>query len=198
MTEKQIERIRTKIKKIRATLAAEKRKYGVYDDSQGIRFYPTKLYLEIGDFTGALTYLRWFDKNFPGGGYFPDFLFEWTIILFKTGKPEEAEKKAFETFCSATTLLDEFLGRPITRVDKSEATNPETAQSENYFSYLRSHVELEDFTLWLESFVSSVKFQQFSKAYIEIYEQLENENNIETRDKLLKKEARLRNEALKQ
>jgi len=33
MTPKQIERIRPKIKKVRSTLVAEKRKFGAYDDS---------------------------------------------------------------------------------------------------------------------------------------------------------------------
>jgi hypothetical protein len=40
MTPKQIERIQTKIKSIRATLAAEKCKYGTYDDRCGLPSQP--------------------------------------------------------------------------------------------------------------------------------------------------------------
>lgn len=47
MTPKQLERIQTKIKSIRATLAAEKRKYGTYDDSRGQRYAPPGLYIQI-------------------------------------------------------------------------------------------------------------------------------------------------------
>ena len=195
MTEKQIERVKTKIRKIRAALAAEKRKFGDYDDSRGIRFYPTKLYLEIGDFSGALTYLRWFDKNFPGGGYFPDFLFEWTIILFKTKKLKEAEKKAFETFCSNTYLFDKFLGKQIIQIDKLESSNLETTEFANYIKYLNTQVELKDFSIWLESLVSSEKFQKLSSAYIEIHKKLKTEKDRETRGYLLKQAAQLRDEA---
>lgn len=83
MTPKQIERLRDKISRIKRTLAAEKRKFGWYDDSRGLRYLPTKYFVEIQDYKGGLGYLRWFSKNFPDDGGFPDFLFEWTIILFK-------------------------------------------------------------------------------------------------------------------
>jgi hypothetical protein len=42
MTPKQIEILKKKIADIRRTLAAEKRKFGVYDDSGGLRYLPTK------------------------------------------------------------------------------------------------------------------------------------------------------------
>ena len=194
MTEKQIERVKTKIRKIRAALAAEKRKYGDYDDSRGIRFYPPRLYLEIGDFKGALTYLKWFDKNFPGGGYYPDFLFEWTLILFKTGKLKDAEKKAFETFCSNTYLFDKFLGREIMQIDKFEGSNLETPEFANYMKYLSSQVELKDFSLWLENYIATDKFQKLSTTYIEIYKKLKTEKDRETRGNLIDQVAQLRKE----
>jgi hypothetical protein len=194
VTEKQIERVKTKIRRIRATLAAEKRKYGDYDDSRGIRFYPPRLYLEIGDLKGALTYLRWFDKNFPGGGFYPDFLFEWTLILFKTGKLKEAEKKAFETFCSNTYLFDKFLGREIMQIDKFEGSNLETTEFANYMKYLSSQVELKDFSLWLENYIATDKFQKLSTTYIEIYKKLKTEKDRETRGNLIDQVAQLRKE----
>ena len=83
MTPKQIERVRSKIKQIRATFAAEKRKFGAYDDSRGLRYLPLEYYIKLQDYKGGLTYTRWFQKNFPDDIGFPDFLFEWTIILFK-------------------------------------------------------------------------------------------------------------------
>ena len=86
MTDKQIQRVKVKIKRIRATLAAEKKLYGDYDDSRGLRYIPTSLYLKIGDYAGGLVYLRWFQRNFPDDIGFPHFFFEWTIILFKNKK----------------------------------------------------------------------------------------------------------------
>lgn len=38
-----------------------------------------------------MKYLNWFNKNFPDDSGFPDFLFEWTLILYQKGKLKEAE-----------------------------------------------------------------------------------------------------------
>lgn len=124
MTPKQIERLRTKIFNIKQTLAAEKRKFGWYDDSRGLRYLPIRYFIQLGDYQGGLTYLKWFNKNFPDESGFPDFLFEWTITLFKCGKSKETAKKAFETFCRNTYLFDKFFGRPITPVDKMGRIKP--------------------------------------------------------------------------
>jgi hypothetical protein len=110
VTPKQIERVKKKIADIRRTLAAEKRKFGAYDDSRGLRYLPTKYYIQLGDDKGGLTYLRWFDKNFPNDVGFSDFLFERTIILFKAGKTKEAEKKAFEAFCANSSIVLQLTG----------------------------------------------------------------------------------------
>ncbi|MFA5259827.1 MAG: hypothetical protein WC450_01205, partial [Candidatus Omnitrophota bacterium] len=97
MTTTRIEKTRKKIEQIRKTLVAEKKKFGCFDDSRGLRYLPLELYIRIGDYSGGLTYCRWFDKNFPDDCGFPDFLFEWTIILFMNGKLKKAETKALKT-----------------------------------------------------------------------------------------------------
>jgi hypothetical protein len=94
MTPKQAERLRQKITDIRRVLAAEKRKFGCYDDSRGLRYSPLKYYVQLGDFKGGLTYLRWFHRNFPDDAGFPDFLFEWTLILFRNGRLQDATQTA--------------------------------------------------------------------------------------------------------
>ncbi|RZJ94686.1 MAG: hypothetical protein EOO60_02500, partial [Hymenobacter sp.] len=65
MTPKQTIRLRQQIAAIRRTLAAEKKKFGAYDDSRGRRYLPTRYYVQLADFDGGLTYTRWFAKNFP-------------------------------------------------------------------------------------------------------------------------------------
>lgn len=117
MTPKQAERLRQKITDIRRVLAAEKRKFGGYDDSRGLRYLPANYYVQLGDFKGGLTYLRWFHRNFPDDAGFPDFLFECTIILYQSGKTKEAEKKAIETYCADIHLFDEYLDRPSIPVE---------------------------------------------------------------------------------
>lgn len=177
MTSKQAEKLQKKIFDIRRALAAEKRKFGAYDDSRGLRYLPTRYYLQLGDYRGGLTFLRWFVKNFPGDGGFPDFLFEWTIILFKSGKLKEAEQKAFETFCANTYLFDRFFGRPVVPVDKWEGSNLATPSFTEHFSYSCDQEELADFSLWLDKLTLSEDFTYRSSRYMEIYKRLKTEND---------------------
>ena len=180
MTPKQIDRVKKKIADIKRTLAAEKRKFGCYEDGRGLRYLPTKYFIQITDYSGGLTYTKWFDKNFPDDSGFPDFLFEWTIILFKCGKTKEAEKKAFQTFCSNTYLFDKYFGRQIIPIDKWEGSNLETPAFTKYLDYSREQKELEDYTEWLDSLISTQTFINKSNKYIEIQKRLKTEDDRET------------------
>ena len=185
MTPKQIERLRAKISTIKRTLASEKRKYGAYDDSRGLRYIPTKYFIQLGDYKGGLTYLKWFSKNFPDDSGFPDFLFEWTIILFKCGKTKDIEKKAFETFCANTYLLDKFFGKPITPVDKWEGSNIAVADFTDYFDYSSKQPELVDFAEWLNGLINREGFKNRCDKYIEIQKKLKTENDPKARSYLI-------------
>jgi hypothetical protein len=185
VTPKQTERLRTKIFNIKRTLAAEKRKFGCYDDSRGLRYLPTKYYIRLQDYKGGLTYLRWFSNNFPDDGGFPDFLFEWTIILFKCGMTKEAVKKAFEAFCTNTYLFDKFFGRPITPVDKWEGSNLEVPGFADYLDYSSGQAELADFSEWLNNLIATDDFKSRCDKYIDIQKQLKTENDRETRRYLI-------------
>ena len=181
MTPKQIERVQKKIAHIKRTLAAEKRKFGCYDDSRGLRYLPTKYFIQLGDYSGGLRYTKWFAKNFPDDCGFPDFLFEWTIILFKNHKIKEAEKKVFQTFCSNTYLFDKYFGRQIMPVDKWEGSNLEVQAFADHFNYSSKQIEFSDFSKWLDSFISAQDFVNRSNKYIDIQKRLKAEHDIETR-----------------
>ena len=185
MTPKQIERIQAKIKQIRATLAAEKRKFGAYDDSRGLRYLPLEYYIKLMDYKGGLTYTRWFQKNFPDDIGFPDFLFEWTIILFKIGKIEDAEKMAVKTYFSNTYLFDKFFNRPIVQIDKYESTNWESPDIVQHFNYSSSNEDLLDFSDWLKEFEETERFRKIVNRYIEIQKALKREDSTEKRRQLL-------------
>lgn len=177
MTPKQIDSVKKKIADIKRILAAEKRKFGCYDDGRGLRYLPTKYFIQINDYSGGLTYIKWFDKNFPDDSGFPDFLFEWTIILFKCGNQKDAEKKAFKTFCSNTYLFDKYFGRQIVQIDKWEGSNLETPAFTKYLDYSNEQKELADFTEWLDSLISTQTFINKSNKYIEIQKRLKTEDN---------------------
>ncbi|MFU8844692.1 MAG: tetratricopeptide repeat protein [Bacteroidales bacterium] len=192
----QEERIRNKIKKIKAALAADKKRWGgFHHDGQGLRYALPRLYISLGDFSGGLRYFSWFNKNFPDDRGYPDFLFEWTVILFKTGRLKEAEKKAFQTFTRNTYLFDKFFERPINKIDKWEGSNLEVAEfATDYFDYSYKQANLSDFAKWLDKLTQTKKFIALTSKYIEIHKRLKNEHDFETRGFLGKQANQLENE----
>jgi len=196
MTPKQQERIKNKIKKVKAALSADKKRWGgQYHDGQGLRYFPPQLYIELNDFTGGLRYFNWFNKTFSNDSGYPDFLFEWTIILFKTGRLKEAEKKAFETSCSNTYLFDIFFGRQMTKIKKWEGSNLQTQDfADNQFCYNSKQENLLDFSEWLDKFIVTEKFILLSRKYLDIQKRLETERDTETRQYLIQHERQLKNE----
>ena len=185
MTPKQIQSRKKKIADVKRILAAEKRKFGGYDDSRGLRYAPPRYYIELADYAGGLAYTKWFDKNFPDDCGFPIFLFEWTIILYKNGKIKEAEKKALQTFISNTYLLDKFLEKEFLDLDKEEHSNWDGRELAEQLGYSKNQIELQDFADWLSSFVTSDKFYKIANEFINIQQRLKAERVGPVRSKLL-------------
>lgn len=194
MTPKQEQRIRDKIKKIRATLTSEKRRFGCYDDSRGLRYLPLGLYLKLQDYKGGLVYSRWFTRNFPDDIGFPDFLFEWAVILFMNHKHHDAEKKILECYFSNTYILDKFFDKPSVPIDKAEYSNIDIPEFTQYFTYSYKLSELRSFSEWLSDFIQTEKFISISKRFIDSRIKLKNENDLETRRYL----SRIRHELLEE
>ncbi len=196
MTPKQEERLRNKIKKIKAALAADKRSWGgYYHDGQGLRYELPSLYLRLKDYTGGLRYMNWFNKNFPEDVGFPDFLFEWTIILFKTGRLEEAERKAFQTFTLNTYIFDKFFGRAITPLEKHEFSGTESAEfAIEHFGYSCEQESFWDFGAWLSTFIDSAKFKATANRFIDIQIKLKDEKNFKKRVNLIREADQLEKE----
>ena len=192
MTSKVILKIRKSIVNIKRSLAAEKRKFGCYDDGRGLRYLPPGLFIQLSDYSGGMTYLKWFNKNFPDDIGFPIFLFEWTIILFKCGKIKEAESKALQTYYSNTYLFDKYLNRPIVQLNKHEASNWETPSLASRLPYSCVDVELNDFGAWLNGFTASDRFNDFKQKYMEVNTRLKNETDEETRHYLVMQNIQLR------
>ncbi len=196
MTPKQEERIRSKIKKLKAALAADKKQWGgFYHDGRGLRYEIPRLYIQIGDYTGGLRYVNWFNKNFPDDAGFPYFLFEWAIILFKTGRIKQAEKKAFQAFCRNTYMFDKFFGNPIKPIDKLESSNLDTPEfAKKYFEYSANQEELADFATWLRELISTEKFSGLCKRFIDAYARLKTEHDPEVRHYLVRIDRQLESE----
>ena len=185
MTPKQTERLQKKIADIKRVLAAEKRKFGCYGDSRGRRYLPLQYFIQLGDYAGGLNYIKWFNRHFPDDGGFPEFLFECTIILVKTGKFKDAESKAFETFCSNPYLFDQFFGRPIQRLDIWHGSNFELPEYAETLIYSAQQPQLKDFAEWLDGVIAEGSFISRSRRYIDIHKLLVDEHDPEIRDRLI-------------
>jgi hypothetical protein len=186
MTPKQAERLRQKITDIRRVLAAEKRKFGCYDDSRGLRYSPLKYYVQLGDFKGGLTYLRWFHRNFPDDAGFPDFLFEWTLILFRNGRLQDATQKALATYRADTHILDRFLGRPVPHAEPWEDAPLDAASYAAYFDSLGGQAALADFGEWLGALTLTEAFLTDASRFIDLHRQLHGEADPERRRYLVR------------
>ena len=193
MTPKQSQRLIKKIADIKRALAAEKRTFGGYDDSRGLRYLPTRYYLQLADYKGGLAYTRWFAKTFPDDIGFPDFLFEWAVLLFKSGKLEQAKAKIWQTFCANTYVLDKFVGHPIHPLPKYEWSNLAQAGFTQYFTYSHQQPELVDFSQWLGEFMTSELFTTRKARYLSVHQQLVVEDDQEIKDYLRKEADQLEN-----
>ena len=183
MTPKHKERIKTKIKRIKLALSADKKLWcGFYIDGRWLRYIPPQLYLQLDDYSGGLRYFNWFTKNFPDDSCYLSFLLEWTIVLFKTRRLKEAEKMAFETFCSELTLINIFFGKQVIELNNPEDSNESRQEvANNHFLYASSQDNLLDFSEWLHKFVRTKRFILFGKKYIDSQKRLETESDYKKR-----------------
>jgi len=188
MTPKQVERVKKKIINLKAALAADKKYWGgEYHDGRGLRYIPPQLYISIEDFSGGLRYFNWFHKNFSDDICYPDFLFEWTIVLFKTNKVKDAERKAFELFCSDKDLFIKIVGN-------NDSTNLDKDFEESYINELKNKESLSDFKTWLDKLNSTEKFMKICNKYVDIKNRLLTEKDLETEEYLEKQLVQLSNE----
>jgi hypothetical protein len=196
MTSEQTEKIKKKIADVKRILTAEKRKFDAYDDSRGLRYLPTGYFVQLGDYKGGLVYLKWFYKNFPDDGGFPEFLFESAILLFNAGRWEEAANAAFQTFCSNPYWIDRFLGRPVIPLDIWHSSNLTQVEYTQALTYASDEPNLIDFAGWLRKLITTEDFIRRSSQYVEIYRQLKTETDKESRRRLVEEAFQLQREGL--
>ena len=183
MTEKQIERIRLSIKKHRAVLSAEKRKFGGFFDNRGIRYSISILYMQISDYKGTITYKRWFDKNFPDDIGAPMLSLHWSIAYFELGKLREAKTYTIDTAFQNIYLHELLLGREVKRIDMYEFGRDmyEFAQSmtKDY-----GNVATKSYLDWLSAFIETDEYKDPINKFIVLNKIVKDEDNNDKRIKL--------------
>jgi hypothetical protein len=184
MTEKQIKKIMLSIKRHRAALVAEKRKFGGFDDSGGRRYYISDLYLKIADYKGALTYKKWFDKNFPDDIGGPFLSLNWSVAFFELGQIMEAKIYTVDTAFQNVYFHGLILDKVVDRIDMYE-NGFET------LDYAKSCIKdcnkllTKPYLDWLSNFIDSDEYKVTVNKYIALSKLLKDENNRNKRIILL-------------
>ncbi|MCJ7448704.1 MAG: hypothetical protein MUO72_13540 [Bacteroidales bacterium] len=175
MTERQIENIKKTIKFYRARLAAEKRMFGDYDDSPGLRYIIPELYLKIRDYKGAMVYFRWFSKAFPDDTGFPVFNLLWSAAFFENNRIPQAIQKAYETAFSNTYLLDLINGKDPVQLDKSETIGFENLEyAKQVYKDCIKLITLE-FQIWISNLSEYDDFKANLNKFISIQKLIKDE-----------------------
>jgi len=169
MTPAQITRIQTKIIKLRKILAAERARFGGYDDSAGNRYTILNLYVSIADFKGALIYLRWFLKNFPDDSGFPFFWVEVCMTYFYNKKLDQARSMAFNAFASNPYIWEVFFTGTATEVEGMKSTsNWEGVELALQLPYRADQEQYAQFATWLQTCLAEPKMQELIQIFFDL------------------------------
>jgi hypothetical protein len=191
MTDKQIENIKNTIKIFRSRLSGEKRRFGGYFDNGGVRYIIPELYLQIGDYKGALTYYRWFSREFPDDTGFPSFNLFCTLILYHNKRLKEAARLAYRTAFSNTYLIDLICNKTPTNIDKSELDGGES------LIYAKEIVEgcnklmNSDFKVWLCKLSETDEFKANLNRFISLQKLIKDEPSGPLRSHLIDESSKL-------
>jgi hypothetical protein len=175
MTEKQVDRIKKTIKFYRTRLATEKRMYGAYDDSAGLRYIIPELHFQIRDYKGALVYFRWFSKAFMDDTGFPVFNLLWSAAYFENNKIPEALQKAYETAFSNTYLLELIAGRDTVQLDKSEPIGYENIEYAKEIYKVCIQLITPEFQIWISNRSEYDDFKANLNKFISIQKLIKDE-----------------------
>jgi hypothetical protein len=175
MTPAQITRIQTKIIKLRIILAAERARFGGYDDSAGRRYTILNLYVSIEDYKGAAVYLRWFFKNFPNDVVFPFFWVEACMTYFYNKKLDQARSMAFKAFVANPYTWEVFFTGIDTEVEGIKPrSNWESLELALQLPYRADQEVYSAFASWLQDCLVVPKMQELIQTYFDLNLKLSN------------------------
>ena len=184
MTEKQIEKIRLSIKKHRTALTSEKRKFGGFDDSAGRRYSISDLYMRISDYKGAITYKKWFDKNFPDDIGSPLLSLNWSIAYFGLGQITETKIYTVDTAFQNIYLHGLLLDSEVSRIDMYEHGYDMLEFAKSMIKDCKK-VSTQPYLDWLAIFMETDEYKESTNKFIALNKLLKDENNQEKRIELL-------------
>jgi hypothetical protein len=183
MTEKQIDKVKLKIKEQRAALVAEKRLYGGFHDGRGRRYYIADLYIQIADYKGAISYKKWFDKNFPDDIGDAMMSLNWSIAYHGFDKLKDAEIYAIDTAFQNIYLHGLLLDRVVDKIDMFESGYDILDYTETHLKDFKK-LTTKSYLDWLAGFMETDDYKVPVNRFIAISKLLVDENERKKRIKL--------------
>ena len=184
MTEKQIEKIKLSIKKHRAELTSKKRLYGGFDDSAGRRYYISDLYMRIADYNGAITYKKWFDKNFPDDIGEPLLSLNWSMAYFGLGLITETKIYTVDTAFQNVYLHGLLLDRDVIRIDMYEHVCDLLEFAKSMIKECKK-ISTKSYLDWLTIFMDTDEYKEPINRFIALNKLLKDENNRVKKSELI-------------
>lgn len=188
LTEKQIEKIKNSIKVYKSRLAGEKKRFGGYFDNGGVRYKIPELYIQLGDYKGALTYFRWFEREFSDDVGFPFFDLFWSFTYYKNKREKDAIRLAYKTAFSNIYMIDLLCNKPIGVNDKSESHDLVYA---NGLVKWCEKLLTSDFKEWICRLYETEEFKANMNKFISLQKLIDDKSLSESRSGLIDESEKL-------
>ncbi len=166
--------IKNHIVQFEKQLKSEKRKFGCYDDSGGIRYLIGSYYMLAGDTEGALTHFKWFQNNFPDDCGEPGQYLSWTLALLKSGDTGKAYIKFLHTLFMNPFVIARIIGIRY-ELPYLPSSNIPTEEWAEWVPVEIYNLWDADAALWLKESFYSDTTQKLLTRFYDLEKQLENE-----------------------
>ena len=178
-------KLKSRISSYKSALNKEKRIYGHINDGGGKRYSLFILYFLLNDLKKAYAYFEWYKEEFPDDVGEPIQKLCWAISLHRMENDDEAEYMLAELMLSNLYIIPLIIGRDVKEYNMWHSSTDAFA---DYFEYIPAEVLKsikETEVMWMIGLYDSLKFNRIRKRYIEIFRDLKDTKDMESRKKLL-------------
>lgn len=188
--------IRTRISRYKSALKKEKATHGVNTDGGGKRYLLFWLLFVLNDQKKLKAHIDWFENEFPGDVGEPVAQLCWAVGLYRMGRDVSARHKLAELMLNNLYVIPSVIGEPVKRHDMWHGSNwSEVDYAEEIPEQVREGLNDDD-KAWMRAQFESFEFRRVRKRYIEIYHELEEVRDLDSRSGLLN-EARELSESIR-
>lgn len=177
-------KLKSRANRARRELLKEKETYGSIHDRAGKRYLVPVFYVLSGDIEKALEFYAWFKKEFPDDIGEPVFDLYWALALYRRGDIDKARIRLQSAMLQNIYLLPFLFNEPIDKLNIWHASNleyPEYLQAvEEYLAEPTSEERA-----WIKKEFYSERFRRLYEHYVDTYQKLLDEKDIEKRRRIL-------------